>query len=135
MSAMTDLVPYEGDGITPEMRAQMDMALEKAREIEGTILNDLQAALNLIRSYQRSLDTLLANDPHLVEARALLHKYKMSTGHYKDQPNRIMVDGHDITEHPDSTPGEVWEEGIDKVELVQDTETGTMKFLPVGTDG
>lgn len=66
--------------------------LEHERNLEGTVaeqtkvlksterekvLADLQSALNLMRSYQRSLSTMSASDPQIVEANALLEKYGM----------------------------------------------------------
>jgi hypothetical protein len=41
------------------------------------VLTDLQAALNLIRGYQRSLSIASYSDPQIIEANALLEKYGM----------------------------------------------------------
>lgn len=100
----TDLELFQ-DQLDPVMKAKLDAILRKARDIPGTALNDLQAALNCIRQYQRALDTLYANDPVLVEANNLLRKYKMPSGHVTDQPSRVYHGSKDITEHPDSIEG------------------------------
>lgn len=41
------------------------------------VLTDLQAALNLVRGYQRSLSIASYSDPQIIEANALLEKYGM----------------------------------------------------------
>jgi hypothetical protein len=106
---------------TPGIPDQMAEALERARQTQGTILSDLEAALNMIRQYQRYLDMLVANDPQLVASRRLLTKYGMATGHNKPQPFRIYDEGRDITEHPDSIEGSV--DAVQELPSVPERET------------
>lgn len=65
------------DQIDPQTQHMLDLALMKARDIEGTYLNDLEAALNMIRQYRRSLTMVGAPDPNGTAATDMLKKYKM----------------------------------------------------------
>lgn len=65
------------DQIDPQTQHMLDLALMKARDIEGTYLNDLETALNMIRQYRRSLSMVGAPDPNGTAATDILKKYKM----------------------------------------------------------
>lgn len=90
------------------------------------ILKDLQHALKLVQKYQRNLSMLGAPDPEIVDARNLLRKYGMAYQGWVDA-FRVLVDGVDITEHPDSIPGTVA-----SVEEIEDAEV--IKELPRGDE-
>lgn len=64
-------------------------------------VNDFQEALNLIQEYQRALNIMAAPDPNIVKANALLRKYRLAPEKIT-HAFRVIVDGIDITEHPDS---------------------------------
>lgn len=115
-------------GLSPTEGAIFEEALEKARRTQGTILNDLETALNLIRHYQRILEIIGGvPDPRVVEARNLLTKYGMPQGYTKDQPYAIMSGGIDISTYPDSIPGSEAE--------VEELDGEEVKELPSGDDG
>lgn len=80
-----------------------NLSLDQRSELLFKIIPDLEQAINLIRDYQRMLDMLGSNDPNLVEAHKLMNKYGMAQE--RVQLYRILVDGIDITEHPDSIEG------------------------------
>jgi len=69
----------------------------------------LKTAIELIRQYQRHLNLMAGPDPSALEANKLMRKYNMSLADLRQLPFRIIVDGVDITEHPDSIPGSVVE--------------------------
>lgn len=137
---MSDNLPvrYDPDGVVVPHDEFSE--LEKAKYISDEHLQpDLEKALNLIRGYQRALRTLDAPDSTYVEARQLLTKYGMAVGDTPSPSWRIYHDGEDITEHPDSIEGstvevEELEDGPDKLELVQDNETGKMYFRDPDAD-
>jgi hypothetical protein len=74
MSADLERLP---DQIDPQTQHMLDLALMKARDIEGTYLSDLEAALNMIRQYRRSLSMVGAPDPNGTAATNMLKKYNM----------------------------------------------------------
>jgi hypothetical protein len=74
MSADLERLPEEIDAAT---RHQMDLALMKARDIEGTMLNDLEVAMNLVKRYQVAMKSACLPDPNEHQANTLLRKYKM----------------------------------------------------------
>jgi hypothetical protein len=73
------------------------------------IINDFEAALNLIQQYQRVLGMLDSPDPNTVPARRLLNKYNMVATETSKR-YRIFLDGRDITDFPDSLPATAVEE-------------------------
>lgn len=93
---------------------------------------DLKRAMELIRQYQRHLNLMAGPDPSALEANKLMRKYGMPLADLRQLPFRVIVDGIDITEHPDSIPATVVEaeelesgdeEIIDAVE-VKELEAG-----------
>lgn len=73
---MTDLIPYE----EPDNRSydeQLKDALEKALEIQGTVISDLEAAINCILQMERGLRLACIPNPHEATANYLKQKYKM----------------------------------------------------------
>lgn len=94
-----DLVPSPGTGVEKPPRQQVVFSPEQTEEV----INDLEQMLNLIQDYQRIIKMLFAPDPHTVETRILLSKYKM--GAIESHPAfRVFLDGRDITDYPDSIP-------------------------------
>jgi hypothetical protein len=74
---MGDLVPYEPDD-SRSYDEQLKDALEKALAIQGTVINDLESAINCIIQMERALTTFQLPNPHEVTARYLKSKYRMS---------------------------------------------------------
>jgi hypothetical protein len=73
-----ELVPFEySDGRSYD--EQMREALEKALEIQGTVVNDLQAAINCILQMERAMKLLYVPNPHEVTAQYLKNKYNMGS--------------------------------------------------------
>jgi hypothetical protein len=98
------------------------------KSVQDELVQDLEDALNLVRRYQAGFVDVGMPDPGLVKARLLLTKYHME---YTPPagPGRVYADGVDITEHPDSIPGEAFDiDGSDRMELVR-TEDGQMHFI------
>lgn len=83
-------------------------AAEQFRWQRDAIAQDLEAALNICRDYQRILEMLNSNDPNWSKVNQLLTKYKMGHAH-TSHAGKIYVDGVDITDHPDSIEGSVTE--------------------------
>jgi hypothetical protein len=103
------------------------------------LLDDLEAALQLVWSYQRQFSIAQMPDPSVVKARQLLTKWGMPFT-ATQSPFRIFADGKDITEHPDSIEGTTEEqlsiEGLDepeRAELVAD-EHGDLRLIPETND-
>lgn len=124
-------------------------------EVQQKILDDFERALQLIIEYRRALNMLQAPDPFFSEVKRLLRRYKMDTGDSMPTGYKIMADGVDITEHPDSVLGDVVEteeieestiyaisQGeeeihaakIEKIELLRDNETGEMRIRRLGDE-
>lgn len=73
---MTDLVPFEYS----EDRSydeQMREALEKALSAHGTVINDLQSAMNCILQMERALAMVYAPNPVQAEVARLKAAYNM----------------------------------------------------------
>ena len=90
------------EGVTPG-------GLIKMSQDYAEMALDLKTAIELIRQYQRHLNLMAGPDPSALEANKLMRKYNMSLADLRQLPFRIIVDGVDITEHPDSIPGSVVE--------------------------
>ena len=104
---MSDNLPEKASPKVPDHITPEDLAIGAA--VKEQIINDLQTALELIQSYQRTLKILSSPDPDTVKARKLLHKYKMISE--ESSPNyKIYLDGRDITNHPDSIEASSTEE-------------------------
>lgn len=94
-----ELVPSPGTEVERPPRQQVVFSPEQTEEV----INDLEQMLNLIQDYQRIIKMIFAPDPHTVETRILLSKYKM--GAIESHPAfRVFLDGRDITDYPDSLP-------------------------------
>ena len=75
---MSDVVPIDATAEEePEYDEQMWDALNKALEVHGTVINDLQFAINAILQYRRALKMLGGPDPQESAAEYLIMKYKM----------------------------------------------------------
>jgi hypothetical protein len=74
---MSDLVPFEYSD-DRSYDEQMRDALEKALSIQGTVINDLEAAINCIMQMERALSMVGAPNPHEATAVYLKGKYKMN---------------------------------------------------------
>lgn len=75
--AMSDLVPYKrGDNRSYD--EQLRDALEQALTIQGTVINDLESAINCILQMERGMR--MTGTPNPVEAKTqyLKNKYKMT---------------------------------------------------------
>jgi hypothetical protein len=79
---MSDLVPFERSD-DRSYDEQMKDALEKALTIHGTVINDLNQALNCIIQMQRALRIVGAPNPYEGEAQRLLTFYKMNAANVK----------------------------------------------------
>lgn len=95
--------PYHTSEMVKQVNEMQQMIMDMRRGL-GAAIEDLEAALNMVRQYQRILAMAELNDPCLVEARRLLTKYGMDHTRPKNT-GQIFVDGFDITEHPDSIAG------------------------------
>lgn len=71
---MSDLVSYEHE---PSPDDQLRAALEKALIIQGTVINDLESAINCIMQMERALSMVGAPNPHDATVKYLKEKYKM----------------------------------------------------------
>lgn len=70
-----ELVPFQpGKGSYDQ---QMRQALEKALEIHGTVINDLNQAMNCILQMERALGMVGAPNPYATVAQELKEKYGM----------------------------------------------------------
>jgi hypothetical protein len=103
-----------------------DVASDMRDQRDG-IAQDLEAALNAMRSYQSAMVKMQMPDPHFETIKRLCLKYHMS---YEDPRNnvvgQILVDGIDITFDPadfEGTSGPEW------LELVEDQD-GNKHFRP-----
>lgn len=73
---MTDLIRYmPSDDRTPD--EQMRAALEKALEIHGTVINDLNQAMNCLLQMERALEMVGAPNPYQAVVNSLKKKYGM----------------------------------------------------------
>lgn len=91
-----------------EVSMTRDQALELFQSTKwqrDQIAQDLEAALNMCRQYQRMVSMLGVNDPNWVECRNLLTKYHMPFEHHTNAPGKIFAGEKDITLHPDSIEG------------------------------
>lgn len=78
-----DLIVIDGSAEEdPDYDAQIEAALEKALEIHGTIINDLQFAINVAMQYRRQYDMLGAPDPQKDNLDYLIRKYDMAREEY-----------------------------------------------------
>lgn len=72
-----ELVPFEYSD-SRSYDDQMRDALEKALAIQGTVINDLESAINCILQMERALSMVGAPNPHEATAAYLKGKYKMN---------------------------------------------------------
>ena len=77
---MTDIVPFQPSD-DRSYNQQMRDALEQALEIHGTVINDLNQAMNVIIQMERALGMVGAPNPYAAVALELKKKYGM--GQYK----------------------------------------------------
>lgn len=88
--------------------AEQGLAAVDRAKVE-TVVNDFNEAMDLILKYQRSLYVLHSPDPCILQANALLKKYGREP--YGATPCcRVIVDGIDITEHPEREATAILEE-------------------------
>lgn len=111
---MSDLVPYEPEDYRT-YEQQIKDALLKALEIQGTVLSDLEAAINCIIQMERPLHMFGIPNPHEATAVYLKKKYKMERQKAQDLESQVKR----LTSGPDLHPIEVVEP---KVELVESTD-------------
>lgn len=76
---MTDLVPFKFSE-EKSYDEQMRDALEKALAIQGTVINDLESAINCILQAERGLRMLGGVNPSQATADYLKRKYRMEVG-------------------------------------------------------
>jgi hypothetical protein len=74
---MSDLVPYSPDD-SRSYDEQLRETLEKALAIQGTVINDLESAINCIIQMERALSALYLPNPHEATAQYLKGKYGMT---------------------------------------------------------
>jgi hypothetical protein len=109
-----ELIPRpKGEVEKVEITREQALAVYNAGE---DMMKDIQLAMALLKRYQRNLSMLGAPDPDIVEARNLMRKHGEA---YQGRADtfRIFAGGVDITEHPDSIPGNA-EEIVEEVDVV-----------------
>jgi 23S rRNA U2552 (ribose-2'-O)-methylase RlmE/FtsJ len=81
---MGELVPYDA----PDERSydeQIKDALLQALATQGTVISDLEAAINCILQMERAMQMLAIPNPHQVTADYLKEKYNMRAKQHKRQ--------------------------------------------------
>lgn len=98
------------DDDLPERQPRREIVFNPEQTEE--VINDIETMLNLIKGYQRMLQMLYSPDPQVVTARRILNKYHMEA--LKTHPMyKILLDGRDITDFPDSLPGSAVEDFLE----------------------
>lgn len=108
---MTDLVPFKANDDQP-YDEQIKEALEKALQIHGTTLSDLQDAMNCILQMDRALRMVGAPNPYESVMDGLFRKYNMgkrSGAHFHQHARRLLQEGD----------GGLAEGNSDQLELVE----------------
>lgn len=100
-----------------ESKSKQVVPDENEELVVHEFVNDFEEALNLLQQYQRSLRILNSPDPSSYAANKLLKKYRRNPEKVSEF-FRIIVDGIDITEHPDSIPGTAVEVTHEEIEIV-----------------
>lgn len=73
---MSNILPYDPP-FKDQYRQQMWDAIRESLEIQGTILNDLELAINVAIQYNRQFQMLSAPDPQIGNYEYLVKKYQM----------------------------------------------------------
>lgn len=96
-------------GVLLDVLDKRTKEMEVGEKIQQLLISDMEEALNLLVGYQEILKRLLSPDPQTMATRLLLNRYKMAAVE-PTKMYQILLDGRDITTHPDSIPGTAVEE-------------------------
>jgi len=79
------------DDTPPNYDTLIRQALEAALEVQGTMINDLQLAINVLRRHEHMLLTLGAADPQEKNVKYLISKYNMNLKELNEKQDELNL--------------------------------------------